>query len=223
MCEFVSWIEFEGSIYFLMNADIETKEGKELLKPEYIADLCGHGAIRHYYPELIGKGNDKEFSDFSSQKNFPSEIALAIKQGKMSNIGVCPDVLNKEGLKKYVAIQKPAWEKYVAIEKPAWEKYEAIEKPARGKYVAIQKPAREKYVAIQKLAWEKYDAIEKPAWEKYDAIEKPAWEKYEAIKISAREKYVAIEKPAMAEYEDIKISAFNSIVKQKKYRCKAWK
>ena len=38
MCHFISWIEFNGSVYFLDDNKLNTKEGRQLLKTEYIAD-----------------------------------------------------------------------------------------------------------------------------------------------------------------------------------------
>ena len=101
MCQFVSWIEYEGKEYFLTNADLDTKEGKKLLLLDVVMDLCGHGAIRSYYPELKGKGTNHEITDFSNQRNFPKSIAKAIKDGKMIRIGNCKFVLNELGLKRY--------------------------------------------------------------------------------------------------------------------------
>ena len=36
MCEFISWKEYKGKNYFLTNADLDTKEGRKLLK--YLKD-----------------------------------------------------------------------------------------------------------------------------------------------------------------------------------------
>ena len=98
MCVFISWKEYNGKNYFITSADLETKAGKELLKPEVIDALCGHGAIDHYYPELKNKGENKECSDFSSPDNFPEDIAKAIKQGEFNGIGICLDILNADGM-----------------------------------------------------------------------------------------------------------------------------
>ena len=108
MCEFVSWKEYDGHVYFLQNSDLETKEGRKLLKADVIADLCGHGAIESYYPELKGKGKNKECTDFSTPKNFPREIVKAIMTGQMSNIGYSVELLNKKGKAEYEKIQQPA-------------------------------------------------------------------------------------------------------------------
>lgn len=32
MCKPISWVEYEGKNYWLTNADLETKEGKKLVK-----------------------------------------------------------------------------------------------------------------------------------------------------------------------------------------------
>jgi hypothetical protein len=97
MCDFISWKEYKGKNYFLQNSDLDTKEGKKLLKPEVKSDICGHGTIESYYPELKDKGVKKECTDFSSPSNFPKEIVIAIKKGKLSCIGICLDVLNDKG------------------------------------------------------------------------------------------------------------------------------
>ena len=95
MCDFVSWIEYEGKNYFLTNKHLEDKEGQELIRflgPEFDEDIKGHGAIRAYYnggkqqfKEGLKWGTEKENSDLSSPANFPPEIVESIKKGKMSH------------------------------------------------------------------------------------------------------------------------------------------
>ena len=57
-------------------------------------DLNGHGAIRAYFAKgVIGedtlrRGCDEQQTNFSSPDNFPKEIAKAIKEGRMSKMGV---------------------------------------------------------------------------------------------------------------------------------------
>ena len=144
MCEFVSWKEYEGKNYFLTNANLDTKEGKALLKDEYRADIEGHGAIEHYYPELKGKGVKKECSNFSTPANFPKEIVKALKLGKLTRIGITLDILNKTGLKKYNETIVSARQKCDETIATALKKYNEIEAPARKKYDEIEAPAREK-------------------------------------------------------------------------------
>ena len=109
MCDFVSWIEYEGHSYFLTNADLKTKEGKKLLAPNVADDICGHGAIRAYYPELKNRGSNKECVDFSSPKNFPADIAKAIKQGEMFCFGRPLELLMSKGKKAYQDVEAQAF------------------------------------------------------------------------------------------------------------------
>jgi hypothetical protein len=139
MCEFVSWIEHEGKNYFIQNKDLETKEGKKLLDSTVKDDLCGHGAILAYYPELKDKGTHKECTDFSSPKNFPKEIARALIQGRLANSGIALDVLNDAGRAKYLEIEQPACAKYEEIRRPAYAKYEEIKQTAYFKIVKQKK------------------------------------------------------------------------------------
>jgi hypothetical protein len=97
----MSWIEYQGKIYFLDDNKLNTKEGRELL--QYLGDrkyedIPGHGAILHYYPELKHKGKDKECTDFSTPDNFPSKIVEAIKKGLFVNFGACPQILTASAL-----------------------------------------------------------------------------------------------------------------------------
>ena len=141
MCEFVSWIECEGKEYFIINSDLETKAGKKLLEPEVVNDLCGHGAIKSYYPELKDRGINKECRDFSNQENFPKSVARAIKQGKLSRIGICLDVLNDKGKKQYNKISDQALAEYTKIRDPALAEYNKINDPAWAEYTKIRDPA----------------------------------------------------------------------------------
>jgi hypothetical protein len=175
MCEFISWKEHQGKNYFLTNADLDTKEGKKLLLTEVKADLCGHGAIESFYPELKGKGINKECKDFSSPDNFPSEIVDAIKKGKLSRIGICLDVLNDKGKTKYEEIRQPASAKYEKIKQQAWAKYLEIKQQAYAKYKEIEQPAWAKYLEIKQQAYAKYLEIEQQAWAKYEEIQQQAF------------------------------------------------
>jgi len=159
MCKFVSWIEYEGNNYFLESKDLLTGEGKKLLKPNVRNDLCGHGAIVSYYPELKDKGEHKECSDFGSPYTFPADIVTAIKAGRLSNIGICLDVLNDRGRAEYVKIVNSARAEYVKIVNSASAEYIKIVNPASAKYEKIVNPASAKYVKIVNSASAKYEKI----------------------------------------------------------------
>jgi len=155
MCQFVSWKKHENKVYFLTNADLETKEGKKLLKDEVKADLCGHGAIESFYPELKGKGENLECVDFSTPKNFPKEIVSALKKGKLSRIGIALDILNDAGRVEYDKIEQPAWAEYRKIEQSAWAEYLKIRQSARAEYDKIEQSASAEYNEICALAFSK--------------------------------------------------------------------
>ena len=131
MCEYISWIEYEGKNYFITETDLQTKEGRELLKQYnnniYHKDVVGHGFIRAYYPELKRMGQNKECTDFSSPKNFPHEIVKQIKAGNMKFASIY-NLLNRPALAEYEKIQGPAWAEYEKIKGPAFWKLFKIKK-----------------------------------------------------------------------------------------------
>ena len=139
MCHFISWIEYKDEVYFLDDTKLNTKEGRELLKAEYKDDLLGHGAIRHYYPELKDMGIDCECTNFSSPKNFPDEIVEVIKKGLFRGFSVCVGILTKQAYAEYQKIQQQACAKYQKIQ--AYAEYQKIQQPAYAEYKKIEQPA----------------------------------------------------------------------------------
>ena len=139
MCEFPSWIEYNGEVYFLKNGDLETKAGKKLLGSVVKDDLCGHGAIVSYYPELMGKGKHCESICFSSPDNFPDAVVAELKKGNMSRIGIALDILNAEGRAEYKKIEAPALAECNKINASALAEYEKIKVSAFSKIVKQKK------------------------------------------------------------------------------------
>ena len=103
MCEFISWVEHENTLYYLTANLLNTKEGRDLKKflgTAYAEDIKGHGAIERYFGI---KGKHHECTDFSSPNNFPAEIVKAMKAGAFRGIGI-PDasqVLTKKAYADY--------------------------------------------------------------------------------------------------------------------------
>ncbi len=103
MCEFISWVEHENTLYYLTANLLNTKEGRDLKKflgTAYAEDIKGHGAIERYFGI---KGKHHECTDFSSPNNFPAEIVKAMKSGAFRGIGI-PDesqVLTKKAYTDY--------------------------------------------------------------------------------------------------------------------------
>ena len=85
MCEFLSWKEYQGEILFLTDEIIAPRlEDYKKFNPGWRDDLCGHGAIEWYHGLTDGAGKNRECTDFSSPKNFPAEIARALKNGEIT-------------------------------------------------------------------------------------------------------------------------------------------
>ena len=138
MCKPISWIEYQNKNYYITNKDLNTKEGKELIK--YIGnkdDIQGHGAVRHYYPELKGKGIEQEVNDFSTPKNFPPEIVKDLLKGNFSEVFTDFSdmlvMLNDEGRAEYEKIRQSALAEYEKIKQSAfWKVFKVKKYRAKG-------------------------------------------------------------------------------------------
>src|SRR3990172_11345606 len=89
MCEFPSWIEKNGEVYFLTDKDVAERES-DLSRQKKPADYVGHSAIQIVFKI---KGKNKE--------RFPCHpiVAKAIRNGKMNRL------MNLGGYKK-VSVNK---------------------------------------------------------------------------------------------------------------------
>ena len=212
MCHFISWIELNKEIYFLDDLKLNTKEGRKLLNAEYKDDILGHGAIRHYYPELGDRGKDYECEYFSSPDNFPGEIVEAIKKGLFRGFSVATGILTES-----------AWAEYDKIERAAWAEYEEIEQSALAEKVKIGRPAWAEYGKITRAASAEYGKIRESALDEYKKIEQAAWAEYMKITRSAGAEYNKIKQAAWGEYLRITRAAFWDIAVQKKNRKRNWK
>jgi hypothetical protein len=171
MCEFVSWIEYNKRVYFLDDNNIQDRlEEYKKYNKDWREDIKGHGAITWFYPELVGKGKDKECAS-THPKDYPKEIVEAIKEGRLTLIGHNINLLSTKGKKEYEKIEQTAWEEYEKIKQPAWEEYHKIEQTAL-----------EEYRKIKQTAWEEYEKIIQTALEEYRKIEQPAfWKVFEDV------------------------------------------
>jgi len=235
MCNFISAIKDGNEYFYLTKDDLKGKRIKEFKEYNgnfWQEEICGHGAINFFYPEV--KGERWECEDFSSLKNFPSCVVEDIKKGNFRGIGICIDILNNEGKKKYEKAQQPAWAEYNKVEQPALAEYNKVEQSAWAEYNKVEQSAWAEYEKITQSAWAEYEKITQPAWAEYEKIQQPAWAEYEKITQSAwaeQEKitqsawaeYEKITQSAWAEYEKITQSAFWNIATQRKFRNKNWK
>ena len=165
MCNFISTIKSKNEHFYLTKNDLKGKrfkEFKEYNKSFWQEEIRGHGAINFFYPDI--KGEHWECEDFSSQKNFPSCVVEDIKKGNFRGIGICIDILNNEGKKKYNKIIQSAWTEYKKIAQPAWAEYKKIRQSAWTEYKKIAQPALAEYKKIKQSALAEYKKIKQSAF-----------------------------------------------------------
>ena len=169
MCEFISWIEKDDKVVFLTGDDVfKSKRGKQLRAYMQADDVNGHGAIRWYYNFTGGK--DRECVDFSSPNNFPAEIVVAIKSGKMRGMGTAKCLLTPATYAEYEKIEQLASAEYEKIRQEAYAEYEKIQQPAYAEYKKIKQEASAEYEKIRQEAYAEYKKIEQPASAEYEKI-----------------------------------------------------
>jgi len=121
MCEFISWVEKRGKVYFLTGKELfHSKKGQQFLKTISLDDSCGHGTIRAYYGIDAGDGVDRECTDFSNPSNFPPMIVKAIKDGDMRGLGIDEDLLTKQAWAEYEKVRQPALAEYKKVKQQAF-------------------------------------------------------------------------------------------------------
>ena len=150
MCNFVSWKDVNGKLYYLTGADKTTKEGRSLIKEKYFGneyheDIKGHGAVSIYWGIPYNTGKNMECTNFSSPDNFPKEIVEAIKRGAFCGIGYHLDLLNDKGKAEYKKIKQPALAEYKKIQQLALAEYKKIKQDAFWDIFAQEKYRMDKW------------------------------------------------------------------------------
>ena len=170
MCDFISWIEKDGKLYYLTTEDIESKRGKEYRDYNPNADdIKGHGAIRWFY-NLKG-GKEKECTDFTTPKGFPREIQKAIIQGKFRrSFGPVPAGL----------LIAPLYADYEAKRAPLDADYKAKRDALYADYKAKRAPLYADYEAKIAPLYANYKAKIAPLYADYEAKRAPLYADYEA-------------------------------------------
>ena len=79
MCDFVSWIEKNGNLYYLTDKEIFSPEGEIKLAECQDNDYIGHGAIDKFYG-LRRTGTRREVRDFWKRGVLPAELSKKIKR-----------------------------------------------------------------------------------------------------------------------------------------------
>ena len=169
MCKFISWVDVDGTLFYITDDDVNTSNYQELLrKCGNNDDSLGHGFLREYF-QLGGKGIDKEVNNLTYIHLLPKQIISDIKKCKFEYITSIPDLLNGSAREEYDKKIRSAREEYDKIERSAWKEYIKIEE------LAIKESAKEEYDKITRSAIEKFIKIERSAWEEYNKIERSAF------------------------------------------------
>ena len=117
MCEFISWYEYKGKLYYLTDEKVFSHEGIKILKNCMDNDLIGHGAIRLFFKKTegidVGRGQKHEVTDFWITKNLPPEIAQKIREfdlhwGRMFASG---KYFMEDDLSRIIRFATPRWQK----------------------------------------------------------------------------------------------------------------
>lgn len=97
MCDFVSWIEKEGIIYYATDEEIWKYLRKNGINKSQFYNYCGHFGLRQLFPELYYYF----YQEKEGLKQIPKCIAKDIKAGKMKKImevaGVVSVTFDKDG------------------------------------------------------------------------------------------------------------------------------
>ena len=136
MCDFMSWIEYNGELYYLTDKQLKDKRGlklKKYIQQDYKEEIIGHGAIRYYYDIPNGKGKNVECTDFSTQKIFPEEIRKKLKLGMITQFGLDCRMLSQSALAEYKKIWQFSSAEYEKIRLPAfWDLFKVKKNRSKG-------------------------------------------------------------------------------------------
>jgi hypothetical protein len=169
MCQFISAIKDGDRYFYLTGDDLMGWKFAEYKKynPGWMEDICGHGAIEFFYPELKGRREHWECDDFSNPENFPACIVRDIKGGMLDGIGICPDILTEERREEYYRITNSAWDEYNRIKKYASRKYDETLEPAKDDRGRIIDTTWHEYNKIFNFAGDEYNRIVDTARNEY--------------------------------------------------------
>jgi hypothetical protein len=185
MCQYMSWLEHDGKILFLTDADLATEKGQALkayLGSQYQEDIKGHGAIRHYFfgSSDIEKGIARECTDFSSTKNFPPQIVEALKAGQMTYAPIPEGLLCDTLYADYKAKRAALYADYEAKCAALYADYKAKCAALYADYKAKCAPLYADYKAKRAPLYADYKAKCAPLYADYKAKCAPLYADYEA-------------------------------------------
>ena len=180
MCEFISWVEKEGRVYFLTQDLIHnTPRGDEIQRRfPGSGEIIGHAAIRAYF-ELDESGVSKEQTDFGTPNNFPPVIVEAIKKDELRGDGFPQGLLLTNLYDDYKTKRKLIDDDYEVKRKPIYDDYETKHKLIYDDYEVKRKLINDDYLAKCKLInddyWTKHKLIYDDYWVKGKLIDDDYW------------------------------------------------
>lgn len=111
MRECISWVEINGSVYFLSAKELATEQGKKLAA-DYLGTGLGFSSawlarvfygLPCHYTDAGDHGKSCYCSDFSSASNLPKQIVDAIKNMQFVGLLRPRQLLNEQALQQYDA------------------------------------------------------------------------------------------------------------------------
>ena len=111
MCDFISWVEKDGKLYYLTDAEVFSPKGRKRLQGCRDNDFIGHGAIRKFFGIGNVRGVDREERRFWDGAFIPKEIAAKIKNfdaywGQMFS---CGKYFMNDDLRYIICDAPPKW------------------------------------------------------------------------------------------------------------------
>lgn len=165
MCDFVSWIEYNGDVLLLRDKDIRSSRGKRLHN-RIKDDIRGHGAIREYFDLAPGVGVEEEVNEFDTADGINPVVVEAIKNGE-------------------VKLTADVDELSVALNPTAMAEYNKACKSARAEHNKMRDPALAEYNKVRDAAWAEYNKACNSARAEYRKVSDQALAEYR--KVSAKE------------------------------------
>jgi hypothetical protein len=170
VCNFISWIKYQGKIYFLNTEQMNSQRLMDWNQSK--DDLTGHGAIRFMYDIPQHEGEDCECQDFSNPANFPIVIVSAIKRGELTSFDAVPKGILKPSLyadyeAKRNALYADYWAKRNALHADYWAKRNAL----YADYEAKLKPS------LDADYWAKCNALDADYWAECKPLDADYWAK----------------------------------------------
>lgn len=242
-CNALNWIKYKGRLLYLTTKDLNHKEViAEKIKAVkdfelttgpgpygYWDQLTGYQIIRKVYNLKDDDGTNCGCDDFSNKNNFPKEIWKALISGQFRGISFNnPNLLNKEGLKKYQKVKQDAYEAYCRLRQPIREEWFDMLISAKAVYNKgidrVYEEHMKRIKNVPKIAKSKKDLKKrKDSLTRYDKEVLILDKQRDTTTDPGDRMYEHISDAALTNYHETTITGFWDIFAEKKYRIKSCK